>query len=74
MSNQQFLKPAAGRLVRHPGDDKRPLAQDGVLVEITSYWRRKLNAGDVVQVEKPIAEPAPALEKTSRAVSKGGNE
>ena len=58
MSNQRTLKPAEGRLVRHPGEDNRPLDPQGEVVEFTTYWRRKLNAGDVVEVK--AAQPAPA--------------
>jgi len=58
MSNQRKLKPVEGRLVRHPGEDKRPLDPQGEVVEFTTYWRRKLNAGDVVEV--PAEQPAPA--------------
>ncbi|MCY1542051.1 hypothetical protein D9M68_777750 [compost metagenome] len=43
------LKPAEGRLVRHPGSYK-PLAAEGESVEMNSYWHRKLKAGDVLEV------------------------
>ena len=43
------VKPAEGRLVRHPGD-YRPLAADGESVEKNSYWMRRLASGDVIEV------------------------
>jgi hypothetical protein len=59
MTARITVKPAEGRLVRHPGN-YRPLAADGEQVEKNSYWTRKLRAGDVVEV-KPAA---PAGQKT----------
>jgi hypothetical protein len=56
MSEQRTLRPASGRLVRHPGEDKRPLDPNGELVEFNSYWRRKMSAGDVVEVVTPSAD------------------
>lgn len=55
MTARIHLKPAEGRLVRHPGTYK-PLAADGEAVEKNSYWLRKLKAGDVVHVKQ--GEPA----------------
>lgn len=49
MTERKTLKPAEGRLVRHPGSYK-PLAADGEPVEMNSYWHRKLRAGDVLDV------------------------
>lgn len=51
MSTQRKLKAVAGRQVRHP-DDGRLLDPDGELVEMNSYWRRRVNAGDVVEVKE----------------------
>ncbi|MFC0710752.1 DUF2635 domain-containing protein [Azorhizophilus paspali] len=56
MNDRRTLKPADGRLVRHPAD-YRPLAAEGEPVELNSYWRRKLKAGDVIEV-KPAASAA----------------
>lgn len=50
MTDRQTLKPAEGRLVRHPGSYK-PLAAEGEAVEMSSYWTRKVRAGDVVVVK-----------------------
>lgn len=58
MSNIRKIKPVEGRLVRHPGDDNRALDPAGEAVEISSYWRRKMNAGDVVFVDEPTAVAA----------------
>lgn len=59
MTDQRTLKPAEGRLVRHPGEDKRPLDPLGEVIEMNSYWRRKLKAGDVVEQIPAEAEKAP---------------
>ena len=53
MTARITLKPAEGRLVRHPGN-YQPLAADGEAVEKNSYWVRKVRAGDVIEV-KPAA-------------------
>ena len=57
-----FLKPTPGGLVRHP-ESRRPLAEDGEEVELTRYWRRRLRAGDVEQVE---ADEQPARRARGR--------
>jgi hypothetical protein len=51
MTARITIKPAEGRLVRHPGN-YQPLAADGEAVEQNSYWVRKLRAGDVVEVNE----------------------
>lgn len=58
MTTRITVKPADGRLVRHPGSYK-PLAADGETVEKSTYWTRKLRAGDVVEVEQgaPAQKP-----------------
>lgn len=76
MIEQRTLKPAEGRLVRHPGDDKRPLDPQGEVVEMNSYWRRKLKAGDVVESRAKPAEAVVALPEPTAATAekapKGG--
>jgi hypothetical protein len=77
MSEQRTLKPVEGRLVRHPGDDKRPLDPLGEPVEFNSYWRRKLNAGDVVEskakpAEAVVARSEPFPADAEKAAPKGG--
>lgn len=61
MNDRRTLKPADGCLVRHPAD-YRPLAAEGEQVEMNSYWRRKLKAGDVIEI-KPDATPAVVKEE-----------
>lgn len=51
MSERQFLRPANGLKVRHP--DGRHLADDGEVVTLTNYWRRRLAAGDVIAEGEP---------------------
>ena len=49
------LKPADGMRVRFPGTG-RILAEAGEEVEMNTYWTRRLQDGDVVDV--PPAKPA----------------
>lgn len=52
------VKPAKpGAIVRDP-DSKRPLPPEGARVSDTTYWRRRLRAGDVVLVTEPAEAPA----------------
>lgn len=55
MSEQKFLRPAAGVKVRRP--DGGHLPEDGATIEMTSYWQRRLADGDVIQ-SKPAAPAA----------------
>jgi|LGVE01.1.fsa_nt_gb hypothetical protein len=43
------IKPAPGLRVRTP--DGGLLPEAGATVELTSYWRRRIAAGDVVEVQ-----------------------
>lgn len=54
-----MIKPAAGLLVRDP-QTKQPLPADGAAVELSSFWRRRLAAGDVVEIKAA----APPVEET----------
>lgn len=56
------LKPVPGLKVRRP--DRRHLAEAGEVVTMTPYWRRRLAAGDVVEV-KGAAPAAPAVAETA---------
>jgi hypothetical protein len=48
-----FVKPAPGRLVRHPVS-MRPLRAEGEgVVGFRGYWHRMITAGDVVVIERP---------------------
>ncbi|MDH4319874.1 MAG: DUF2635 domain-containing protein [Desulfobulbaceae bacterium] len=50
-SNEIFVKPGPGLLVRKP--DGSRLAEDGELVPRTAYWLRRLKDGDAVQANAP---------------------
>jgi len=50
------LKPAPGRMVRDPVT-RRPLAADGEPVELDTFWRRRLAAGDVERAPRARANP-----------------
>ena len=51
MTTRVLVKPAEGRLVRHP-QTYEELKAEGIWVENNSYWLRKQKAGDVV-IETP---------------------
>jgi hypothetical protein len=51
MITRVLVKPAKGRLVRHP-ETYEQLKPAGIWVENNSYWLRKEKAGDVV-IEAP---------------------
>lgn len=57
MSENKVLRPAAGARVRHP--DGQVLAEKGDPVVMNPYWRRKLAAGDVVEVVEQVKTEAP---------------
>ncbi|MEM7308902.1 MAG: DUF2635 domain-containing protein [Planctomycetota bacterium] len=67
------LRPGSkGLVVRVPGRQS-PLAAAGEEVALDTYWRRRLRAGDVVEVgerrapnakRKPVADPEPAQPPT----------
>lgn len=66
MTARITVKPAEGRLVRHPGSYK-PLAADGEAVEKNSYWVRKLRAGDVaLAVSEASQESKPAAQAKNK--------
>ena len=46
------VKPKEGLLVRDPFT-KRPLPESGRDVPDTTYWRRRVETGDVVLMESP---------------------
>lgn len=48
-----FLKPKPGLVVRDPVT-KFPLPAEGREVQPTSYWMRRVAAGDVELVEAPV--------------------
>lgn len=43
-----FIKPTTGRVVPHP-ERGGFLAEQGEEVDLTPYWQRRINDGDVVQ-------------------------
>lgn len=53
MTTRVLVKPAEGRLVRHP-DTYEQVKPEGVSVELNSYWLRKQKAGDVVIKEASV--------------------
>ncbi|UEX76990.1 DUF2635 domain-containing protein [Sediminicurvatus halobius] len=57
---ESYLKPRDGLQVRKP--DGRVLAAEGERVALTSYWRRRLRDGDVVEA-RPPRKPSKAESK-----------
>ncbi len=54
MINRVILKPARAYVVRTPEGDLLP--DDGLEVVLNTYWRRRLDAGDVVEVKRKEAK------------------
>lgn len=50
-----FVKPRAGLKVRDP-ITKQHLPETGAKVPASPYWLRRLEAGDVFVVSKPVAQ------------------
>jgi len=63
VDQKEHLKPAPGLRVRKP--DGSILAADGESVVVNTYWRRRLNHGDVVLGETP----KPAASSTGKSRS-----
>ena len=57
MAETKILKPAGSSKVRRP--DFKHLNPEGERVQMTSYWVRRLAAGEVVEVSETAAKPAP---------------
>lgn len=57
MSDRKTLAPAPGCIVRDPATYLE-LPPEGLAVEMDSYWIRRLNAGDVLEVPPASAAPA----------------
>ena len=63
-----FIRPAReGLIVRDPLT-LQPLPSDGADVPPSSYWRRRLAAGDVVAA-RPVQPTKPAASKTAASPS-----
>ena len=56
MSEYAEVRPVPGRLVFRP-ENGRPLSPNGERVELTPFWRRRLNDGDVEAVQPPQSAP-----------------
>lgn len=66
------LKPSRpGLMVPYPGGGRRYLAAEGAELALNTYWRRRLNCGDVVEV---VDQVAPEPDKPKRAKRKPPEE
>ena len=63
MREKIFLVPRAGYIVRDP-ETKKPLPAEGMEVEKSSYWVRRIQAGDVSVV--PASKTKTARSKTKK--------
>lgn len=63
MREKIFLVPRFGNIVRDP-DTKNPLPAEGMEVERSSYWVRRIQAGDVSVVS--ASKPKTARSKTKK--------
>ena len=72
MSEPKLLRPADGRKVRR--QDGKHLAEGGETVELNSYWRRRLEAGDVIEVEGRAAVSASTTKVAGNGRDKGKPE
>lgn len=52
MHRTAFLIPKPGLVVRDP-DTLQALPADGAEIQLTSYWHRRIKAGDVTQGTAP---------------------
>jgi hypothetical protein len=59
------VKPVAGRTVRDPVKGTF-LPESGSEVPDNSFWRRRLNDGDVVREQHKEAKPAPEATKAEK--------
>jgi len=50
-----FIKPKAGLKIRHP-KSKLFLQEEGEEVLLNTFWRRRLNDGDVIEVKNEVKE------------------
>ncbi len=66
MSEIRTIKPADGRRVRFP-DTGRVLPPEGDTVAWGSYWHRRLDAGDVVEVDAPAPDASAVPAKAAPA-------
>jgi hypothetical protein len=55
MSGTIKIKPAGHNMVRNPDAGLRHLDPAGEVVELNTYWLRRLAAEEVVEVKEPVA-------------------
>lgn len=60
-----FLKPRPGTIVRFPRTGEI-LPEEGKFIILTSYWRRRIKAGDVVMESRKVLESKPKVETKNK--------
>lgn len=58
MTKRITIKPAPGLKIRKPAYPFPHLAQDGEEVTLDSFWVRRLQTGDVIEVKPAPAAPS----------------
>lgn len=61
MAEKVFLKPQSGMKIRMP-ETNGHLPDEGMELELTHYWRRRIKDGDVVKVQPPKDKKAAAAD------------
>jgi hypothetical protein len=52
----KFLKPVQGRVVPDPERGHKPMQADGRRVEMSTFWERRLEDQDVVEVPGAVVD------------------
>jgi sulfur carrier protein ThiS len=50
--NKIFVVPAEGLIIRYPDDPRLVLPVNGAFVPNESYWMRRVNDGDVIEIKE----------------------
>lgn len=66
-NEQVFVKPARPGLVMFDPTTRRQLPDEGMLVERSTYWRRRLANGDAVLAPQDSPAPAPRAARLKEA-------
>lgn len=56
-SKRLYVRPADGKIVRHPYPSHQPLRREGQYVANTSFWRRRIKDKDVFLITETKPNP-----------------
>lgn len=69
-----FLKPKEGLKIPRP-DNGRVLKAEGEIVEHSTFWRRRISDGDVIEVQGKVPETSqPDVSEKKLGDKKGGSK